>query len=110
MRKKYLGYGIQESYAAYGLSRERAKTILKECRAGKHGYELQEAVDQVDPFLSKWLIESIAGGESFPSMAIGWELGRAEAIPCCRNAFFSRRKLTLCILDKMLREGEHGRL
>lgn len=33
MRKKRNGYGVEESYAGYGLGKNRAKVLLKECRA-----------------------------------------------------------------------------
>lgn len=36
MRAKRNGYGVQESYAGYGLVKNRAKVLLKECRTGKH--------------------------------------------------------------------------
>ena len=102
MRPKCLGYGIQGSYAEYGLSKERGKTLLKECRAGKHAELLRAAAQQVDPCIAKWIVLSIAEGKSFHDMAIEWELGKAEIVPCCRNSFYAYRSLTLVILDNML--------
>ena len=90
MRAKRNGYGVQESYAGYGLERNRAKDLLKECRAGKYNDLL-------------WIVESITEGKSFDRMAVKWELGEAEIMPCCRNSFYAYRKLTLAILDRMLR-------
>lgn len=102
MRKKRDGYGVKESYAAYGLTKERAKTLLKECMAGKHTELVQEAAQQAEPGISKWIISSIAEGKSLHDMEVKWELGEAEIMPCCRNSFYAYRKLTLAILDKML--------
>lgn len=103
MRAKRNGYGVQESYAGYGLGKNRAKALLKECRAGKHADLLRAAAQQAKPNIAKWVILSIAEGKSLHDMEIKWELGEAEIMPCCRNSFYSYRKLTLAILDKMLR-------
>ncbi len=80
MRRKRGGYGMQESYAGYGLTAGRAKALLNECREGK----------------------------SFDRMAVKWELGEAEMMPCCRNSFYAYRKFTLAILDDMLAGKEVG--
>lgn len=102
MRKRCNGYGVMESYARYGLTRERANILLKECMAGKHTELVQEAARQAEPDISKWIISSIIDGKSLHDMAVKWELGEAEIMPCCRNSFYAYRKLTLAILDHML--------
>ena len=103
MRAKRNGYGVQESYAGYGLERNRAKDLLKECRAGKYNDLLRESARQAEPHIAEWIVESIMEGKSFDRMAVKWELGEAEIMPCCRNSFYAYRKLTLAILDRMLR-------
>lgn len=60
MRAKRNGYGVQESYAVYGLAKNRAKVLLKECRAGKHTDLLRAAAQQAEPRIAKWIIQSIA--------------------------------------------------
>ena len=113
MQTKRNGYGIRESYAGYGLTRERAKTLLNECRAGQHRSQLQKAAEQAEPHIAKWIILSIVEGMSLHDMAVKWELGEAEIMPCCRNSFYAYRKFTLAILDDMLsgkEVGEHGQL
>ena len=113
MRTKCNGYGVRESYAGYGLTRERADALLKECRAGKHTELVQEAAKQAEPDISEWIILSIIGGKSLHDMEVKWELGEAEIMPCCRNSFYAYRKLTLVILDRMLSGKDtvlHGRL
>lgn len=102
MRTRHNGYGVWESYAGYGLTIDRAKTLLKECRAGKHTEKLQEAANQAEPYIAKWIISSIMEGKSFHDMEIKWELGEAEIMPCCRNSFYAYRKLTLAVLNDML--------
>lgn len=102
MRAKRNGYGVQESYAGYGLTEDRAKALLKECRAGKHAELAQKAAQQAEPYIARWIISSIVEGKSLHDMAVKWELGEAEIMPCCRNSFYSYRKLTLAILDRML--------
>lgn len=102
MRAKRNVYGVQESHAGYGLEKNRAKVLLKECRAGKHTDLLRAAAQQAAPGVAKWLAASITEGKSFDRMAIRWELGEEEMMPCCRNTFYSYRKLTLTILDRML--------
>ena len=104
MRKRRNGYYAQESYAGYGLTRERVKILLKECRAGRHTDLVQEAARQTEPYIAKWIISSIMEGKSFHEMEIKWELGKDEKMPCCRNSFYAYRKLTLAALDKMLTE------
>ncbi|HBI62516.1 MAG TPA: hypothetical protein DDY31_15115 [Lachnospiraceae bacterium] len=106
MQRKRNGYGIMESYAGYGLTRERAKILLKECVAGKHTELVQSAARQAKPDISKWIISSIVDGKSLHDMEVRWELGETEIMPCCRNSFYAYRKLTLAILDKMLQGKE----
>lgn len=104
MQKRCNGYGMQESYSGYGLTRDRAKTLLKECRSGKHAELVQEAARQAEPCIAKWIISSIIEGKSLHNMEIEWELGKEEIMPCCRNSFYAYRKFTLAILNKMLLE------
>lgn len=113
MRTKRNGYGYKESYAGYGLTRERANVLLKECRAGEHADILKAAADQAKPDIAKWIISSIVERKSFHDMEIKWELGETEIMPCCRNSFYAYRKLTLVVLDRMLSGKDtviHGRL
>ena len=113
MRKKHLGYGVSGTYEKYGLTRERAAALLKECKAGKYTELLQAAAQQTNPYIAKWIISSIAEGKSLHDMEVKWELGQAEIMPCCRNSFYSYRKLTLVVLDRMLSGKDtviHGRL
>lgn len=102
MGRKRNGYGLLGSYAAYGLTKDRAKELLRECRAGQHEELVREAAKQADPCIAKWIVQSIMEGKTFKAMAIRWELGEAEVMPCCRNGFYSYRKLTLVILNDML--------
>lgn len=102
MRTKRNGYDIYRGYAEYGLTKERAKALLKECMAGKHTELVQEAAQQAAPDIAKWIISSIAEGKSLHDMEIEWELGEVEIMPCCRNSFYAYRKHTLAILDRML--------
>lgn len=93
---------MQASYAGYGLGKNRAGALLKECGAGEHADLLRMAAQQAEPHIAKWVIASIAEGKSLHDMEIRWELGETEIMPCCRNSFYSYRKLTLAILDRML--------
>lgn len=102
MRAKRNVYGVQESYAGYGLTEDRAKILLKECRAGKHADLLIVAAQQAEPHIAKWIVLSIAEGKSLHDMEIKWELGEAEIMPCSRNTFYAYRKCTLAVLDRML--------
>lgn len=102
MPKKRERYGIKESYAGYGISRERAKALLEECQEGKHTELVREAAVQAEPHIAEWIISSIVDGKTLHAMEIRWELGEAEVMPCCRNSFYAYRKLTLAILNDML--------
>ncbi len=102
MRRRREGCGIHESYSGYGLTRDRAKALLEECRAGKHAELVQKAALQADPDIAKWIASSIMDGKSLHDMEIRWKLGEEEVMPCCRNSFYSYRKLTIAILDNML--------
>ncbi len=102
MRKKSSDYGAEKTYAGYGLARDRVKFLLQECRAGKHTGLLCAAAQQAEPRIAKWIISSIADGESLHDMEIKWELGETEIMPCGRNSFYNYRKYTLAILDRML--------
>lgn len=113
MRRKRGGYGMQESYAGYGLTAGRAKALLNECREGKHTELVRAAAQQAAPGVEEWIVSSIVDGKSLHDMEIRWELGEVEMMPCCRNSFYAYRKFTLAILDDMLsgkEEGEHGQL
>lgn len=102
MRKKSSDYGAEKTYAGYGLAKDRIKSLLQECRTGKHTDLLRMAAHQAEPRIAKWIIASIAGGKSLHDMEIKWELGEAEIMPCSRNSFYSYRKYTLVLLDRML--------
>lgn len=102
MRKRRCGYGVRDSYAGYGLTVDRAKALLKECREGKHTELVRQAAQQAEPDIAKWIISSIVERKSLHDMEIKWELGEAEIMPCCRNSFYAYRKFTLAILDRML--------
>lgn len=106
MRKKSSDYDANKTYAGYGLTRDRAKLLLQECRAGKHTDLLRAAAQQAEPRIAKWIIASVAEGKSLHDMEIKWELGEAEIMPCGRNSFYAYRKYTLVILDRMLQEKE----
>ena len=102
MRKRRCGYGVRDSYAGYGLTVDRAKALLKECREGKHTELVRQAAQQAGPDIAKWIISSIVERKSLHDMEIKWELGEAETMPCSRNSFYSYRKLTFAILDHLL--------
>ena len=76
--------------------------MLNECREGKHTELVQAAAEQAGPGVAKWIVLSITEGKSLHDMAVKWELGEAEVMPCCRNSFYAYRKFTLAILDDML--------
>ncbi len=101
-RNAYGVYGMMRNYAGYGMTVDKAKSLLKECRAGKHTAEVRKAAKQAAPDFVEWLVLSIVDGKSLHDMEIKWELGEAEIMPCCRNSFYAYRKLTLAILDNML--------
>lgn len=108
MSRKRGSYGVQESYAGYGLTAGRAKALLNECREGEYVDLVQEAARQAEPRIAEWIVLSIMEGKSLHDMAVKWELGEAEVMPCCRNSFYAYRKLTLAILDNMLAGKEVG--
>ncbi|MCR2049987.1 hypothetical protein NSB25_22310 [Acetatifactor muris] len=104
MRRKRAVYGVcaMHNYAGYGMTADRAKALLKECRAGKHTELVRAAAQQAAPGVEEWIVSSIVDGKSLHDMEIRWELGEAEVMPCCRNSFYAYRKFTLAILDNML--------
>lgn len=106
MQKKKLKYHCSKTYAGYGLTGDRVKILLQECRAGKHTELVQQAAQQAEPCIARWIISSIVDGKSLHDMEIKWELGETEIMPCCRNSFYAYRKLALAILDNMLKGKE----
>lgn len=101
-------YGMMRNYAGYGMTVDKAKALLRECREGEHTAEVRKAAKQAAPDLVEWLVLSIVDGKSLHDMEIKWELGEADKMPCCRNSFYAYRKLTLAILDNMLAGKEVG--
>lgn len=99
-------HGMMKNYAGYGMTADRAKALLKECREGKYKAQVQVAAQQAAPGVAKWIISSIVDGKSLHDMQIRWELGETEIMPCCRNSFYAYRKFTLAILNNMLTETE----
>lgn len=91
--------------AGYGMTAGRCRILLKECMSGKHAELVRAAAQQAAPGVAKWLVTSITEGKSYDSMAVRWELGEAEMMPCCRNSFYAYRRFTLAILNDML-EGK----
>lgn len=105
MRTKRNAYGVlgmKRNYAGYGIERAVAKRLIEECKAGRHAELLHEAARHAAPGLEKWIILSIMEGKSFDRMAVRWELGETEKMPCCRNSFYTYRKFTIAILYRML--------
>lgn len=102
MRRRQNDYGIRENYAEYGLTIERVKALLEECREGKHTDKVKKAAQKAAPGIERWIIMSVLEGKSLHDMAVRWELGEADRMPCSRNSFYAYRKLTLAILDNML--------
>ena len=105
MRDRCNMYGVPSmirNYARKGMTAGREKALREECRAGNHTELVQAAAQYAAPDVAKWIVESIMEGKSFDRMAVKWELGEAEIMPCCRNSFYSYRKLTLAILDRMI--------
>ena len=102
MRKKSSGYDCSKTYAGYGLAKGRVKSLLQECRAGKHTELVRQAAQQAEPRIAKWIIASIAEGKSLHDLEIKRELGGTEIMPCGRNSFYAYRKYTLAILDRVL--------
>lgn len=105
MRKKRSVYGVlgmMGNYAEYGMTADKVKALLAECRKGKHTAQVREAAQQVAPGVEKWIASSIVEGKSFHDMEIKWELGEADRMPCCQNSFYAYRKFTLAILNNML--------
>ncbi|MCI8319081.1 MAG: hypothetical protein HFG96_11385 [Lachnospiraceae bacterium] len=102
MRKKRSDYHANKGYAWHGLTRDRVKFLLHECRAGKHTELVRQAAQQAEPCIAKWIISSIVDGKSLHDMEIKWEIGEAEIMPCGRNSFYAYRKYTLVLLDRML--------
>lgn len=96
--------GMMRSYARQGMTAGREKALLAECRAGNHTEMAQAAAQHAAPDVAKWIVESMTEGKSFDRMAVKWELGETERMPCSRSRFYSYRKLTLAILDGMLQE------
>ena len=109
MRDRCNMYGVPSmirNYARKGMTAGREKALREECRAGNHTELVQAAAQYAAPGVAKWIVESIMEGKSFDRMAVKWELGEAEIMPCCRNSFYSYRKLTLAILDRMIQGKE----
>ena len=105
-------YGVQgmmRDYAGYGMTADKAKELLAECMAGKHAELVRLAAQKAAPGIAEWIVSSIMEGKSFDRMAVKWELGEAEMMPCCRNSFYAYRKFALAILDDMLSGKEEGR-
>ena len=98
-------YGVQgmmRDYAGYGMTADKAKELLAECMAGKHAELVRLAAQKAAPGIAEWIVSSIMEGKSFDRMAVKWELGEAEMMPCCRNSFYAYRKITMAILNDML--------
>ncbi len=93
---------MRKSYADYGITDEKVKGLLRECRAGKHGAEVRTAAYKINPLIAEYIILSIMNKKSYDALKIKMELGEMECIPFGRSDFYALRLHTLVILDNML--------
>jgi len=96
------GDSMRKSYADYGITDERVKCLLRECRAGKHGAQVRTAAYKTCPIAAEHIILSIMRNKSYDILEFDLKLGR---IPVGRSDFYGFRRYTLAILNNML-EGK----
>jgi len=97
---------MRKSYADYGITDEKVKGLLRECRAGKYGAQVRTAAYKACPIAAEHIILSIMKKKSYDTLEIKMELGEMERIPFGRSDFYALRLHTLVILDNMLAERE----
>ncbi|MBD5553945.1 MAG: hypothetical protein HDQ95_00980 [Roseburia sp.] len=90
---------MRQSYSDYGLSEERAKSLLKECKCGKHRELVQKSAHMAAPDIEEYIIKSMTENRSYDKLEFDRALGR---IACGRTDFYSYRRYTLAILNSLL--------
>jgi len=100
--------GMRKSYADYGITDEKVKGLLRECRAGKHGEQVRTAAYKACPIAAEHIILSIMKKKSYDALEIKMELGEMERIPFGRSDFYALRLYTLVILNEMLAGKEEA--
>lgn len=90
---------MRKSYADYGMTGRRAKELLKECHAGKHGAQVRSAAYRACPVAAEHIILSIMQNKAYDILEFDIRLGR---FPVGRSDFYGFRRHTLAILNNML--------
>ncbi len=93
---------MRKSYADYGMTDEKVKGLLRECRSGKHGVQVRTAAYKANPLIAEHIILSIMENKSYDALEIKMDLGEMERIPFSRNDFYGYRRYALAILNDML--------
>jgi len=102
------GYGMRKSNADYVITDEKAKGLLRECRAGKHGAQVRTAAYKACPIAAEHIILSIMEKKFYDALEIKMDLGEMERVPYGRSDFYALRLHTLVILGNMLAGKEEA--
>lgn len=80
----------------YGVSKERAKQLLKYCRECDETFLIRRAAEQENSSISDSLFQSVTKGLSYERL-----MGK-EYIPIEKKDFYGYRRKMLSVLDKLL--------
>jgi len=97
---------MRKSYADYGITGDRVKGLLRECREGKHGAQVRAAAYKACPIAAEHIILSIMKKKSYDALEIKMELGELSRVPYGRTDFYGYRRHALALLNDMLTERE----
>ena len=94
----------RQSYAEYGIERQRLEELQNGCRTGLYPPEILKAACKEFEFIELWILLSVRQGKSFDRLQILWELGEMERPAVSRSGFYRFRRRVFSILDKELIE------
>lgn len=87
-----------------GISKERIRELLRECKAGKYTPEMLHEACAGFEFLEPWILLSVTKGWSYDFIIIKWELRELERPPVGRSDFYGYRRRFYYNLDNLLKE------
>jgi len=93
------------SWEDYGIDKNRLSVLKEYCRSGIYNEQVISAAYLAEPYIAKWIIESVCTGKTYEGVEFDKKLGR---IPCGRTDFYGYRRRFYDIFDLEMRKLENG--
>ena len=93
------------SWEDYGIDKDRLNVLKEYCRSGRYNEQIISEAYLAEPYIAKWIVESVRTGKTYEGVEFDKKLGR---IPCGRTDFYGYRRRFYDIFDLEMRKLENG--